>query len=267
MHALVQFTVNNTMLPDTQNKKDIRNIIINKVGIKDIKHPLTYVTNTGEKQPSVGNWQMTVGLSADVKGTHMSRFIEILNQDTMEFSVETFHSITQNVLQKLEAKTAQIEVNFPMFMQKTAPTSGVKSLLDYDTTLISELNGDELVTTLKIVVPITSLCPCSKSISQYGAHNQRSHITISAVIADGISFEDLVIMVEKSASCDLYAILKREDEKFVTEKAYDNPAFVEDLVRDIAIELNNNDKIKNYVLESENFESIHNHSAYALIEG
>lgn len=255
------------MLPDTQNKKDSRNIIINQVGIKDIKHPLTFITKNGEKQPSVGNWCMTVGLSSDVKGTHMSRFIEILNQEKMEFSAKSFPEIVQKVTPKLEAKTSRIEVNFPMFVQKTAPVSGVKSLLDYDATIISEEIDGNTSTTLKIVIAITSLCPCSKSISKYGAHNQRSHITITAKSNGELEFEDLIKLTEQSASCDLYAILKREDEKFVTEKAYDNPAFVEDLVRDIALQLNENDKVISYVLESENFESIHNHSAYALIEG
>jgi GTP cyclohydrolase I len=259
--------MSNTKLPDTQNKADSRNIIINKVGIKDIKHPLTFIDRSGAKQPSVGNWQMTVGLSADVKGTHMSRFIEILNNKTPEFSVDSLAEMTKNTLEKLEASSAQIEVNFPIFVNKTAPTSKVQSLLDYDATIISEAKNGEISTTLKVVVAITSLCPCSKSISKYGAHNQRSHITIVAKSSGGLFFEDLIDLTEKSASCQLYAILKREDEKFVTEYAYDNPAFVEDLVRDIAIELNNNDKITGYTLESENFESIHNHSAYALIEG
>jgi GTP cyclohydrolase I len=259
--------MSNTKLPDTQNKVDSRNIIINKVGIKDIKHPLTFIDRSGAKQPSVGNWQMTVGLSADVKGTHMSRFIEILNNKTPEFSVDSLAEMTKNTLEKLEASSAQIEVNFPIFVNKTAPASKVQSLLDYDATIISEAKNGEISTTLKVVIAITSLCPCSKSISKYGAHNQRSHITIVAKSSGGLFFEDLIDLTEKSASCQLYAILKREDEKFVTEYAYDNPAFVEDLVRDIAIELNNNDKITGYTLESENFESIHNHSAYALIEG
>jgi GTP cyclohydrolase I len=266
MLAHKQFIVNN-MLPDTQNKADSRNISINKVGIKDIKHPLIFVDRNGGEQLSVGTWQMTVGLSADVKGTHMSRFIEILNQTTPKFSTENFHTITQTVLEKLEATSAQIEVRFPIFVKKIAPASKVESLLDYDAILISTIESGVITTTLKVVVAVTSLCPCSKSISEYGAHNQRSHITIQAVAGDTLYFEDLIDLTEKSASCQLYAILKREDEKFVTEYAYDNPAFVEDLVRDIAIELKNHTAIRSYILESENFESIHNHSAYALIEG
>lgn len=265
MQDLAQVTLKDNMLPDTQSKADKRNIYINQVGIKDIKHPFTYIDAQGTKHPSVGNWQMTVGLSPEVKGTHMSRFIEILNAEPMVFSVATFAELTIKVLEKLGAENARIEVRFPLFMQKSAPVSGVKSLLDYDATLINETIEGINVTTLKVVIPVTSLCPCSKSISEYGAHNQRSHITITTNVAQGISFEDIITLVEQNSSCDLYAILKREDEKFVTEKAYNNPAFVEDLVRDIAIALNSNAKILNYTLESENFESIHNHSAYALI--
>lgn len=255
------------MLPDTQNKIDNRQITINKVGIKDIRHPIIYLDNNGKKQPSIGNWQMTVSLKPEVKGTHMSRFIEILNQENMEFSVASFENITKKVVTKLDATTAEIIVNFPLFVNKTAPSSGVKSLLDYDATLISKIKNGVITTTVKVVIAVTSLCPCSKSISKYGAHNQRSHITIAAVTSGNLSFEDLINIAEKEASCELYAILKREDEKIVTERAYDNPAFVEDLVRDMAIALNNNSNISSYVLESENFESIHNHSAYALIKG
>jgi GTP cyclohydrolase I len=253
------------MLPDTQNNTDKRNIYINQVGIKDIKHPLIYIDKFGEKMHSVGTWQMTVGLKPEVKGTHMSRFIEILNSKTPMFNVNNFASITNTVLQKLEASSARVEVNFPLFINKKAPVSRVSSLMDYDATIVSEKIDDKTTITLKIVIPVTSLCPCSKSIAEYGAHNQRSHITVNAQVDYGISFEDIIALVEQNSSCDLYAILKREDEKFVTEKAYNNPAFVEDLVRDIAIALKNNAKILNFTLESENFESIHNHSAYALI--
>lgn len=255
------------MLPDIQSKADNRNISINQVGVKDIKHPLIFIDKSGEKHPSVGNWQMTVGLNPETKGTHMSRFIEILNQEKIEFSAINFVEISKKISKKLETKTSRVQVNFPIFIQKTAPVSGVKSLLDYNSTIISEEISGVASTTLKIVIAITSLCPCSKIISKYGAHNQRSHITITAKSNGNLEFEDLIKITEESASCDLYAILKREDEKFVTEKAYDNPAFVEDLVRDIAIKLNANDRIQGYTLESENFESIHNHSAYALIRG
>jgi GTP cyclohydrolase I len=255
-------------LPDTQNKVDTRDIIIDKVGIKDISHPITYLDKFGNKVHTVGSFTMTVELPADVKGTHMSRFIEILNEGPCEFNSTNFHRITDKVKNKLDATSGYVTVNFKFFRNKQAPSSGVQSLMDYDVTLYGELKDGKSEVGVKVIVPVTSLCPCSKSISEYGAHNQRSHITIKAKPAEGesIDLEDLIELAEKKASCELYAILKRDDEKHVTERAYENPAFVEDLVRDIALDLNNDTRIKYYRLESENFESIHNHSAYALIE-
>ncbi len=257
------------MLADTQNKIDNRDININKVGIKDIKHPLIYINNHNKKQHSIGNWQMTVSLSPELKGTHMSRFVEILNQNTIEFSTASFADIVKIVVKKLQAKNAEVIVNFPLFINKLAPVSKVQSMLDYNAKLCSNIIDGRINTTITVVVAVTSLCPCSKSIASYGAHNQRSHITISATIKNNavLHFEELIAIAEKHASCDLYAILKREDEKEVTEKAYNNPAFVEDLVRNISIELNNNNNIATYTVESENFESIHNHSAYAFVQG
>ncbi|MCH9745321.1 MAG: GTP cyclohydrolase FolE2 [Proteobacteria bacterium] len=255
-------------LPDTQNKLDTRQIIIDRVGIKDISHPITYVDRDGNKSPTVGNFTMTVTLPENVKGTHMSRFIQILNEGPCEFSSSNFGKIIEKVRDRLESETAHIILDFPFFRKKKAPSSGVESMMDYQVTLYGSLDKGVMETMMKVVVPVTSLCPCSKSISKYGAHNQRSHITIKAKAAVGktLYLEDLIDLAEKKASCELYAILKREDEKVVTERAYDNPAFVEDLVRDIAVDLNTNDNINYYRLESENFESIHNHSAYALIE-
>ncbi|HBQ23794.1 MAG TPA: GTP cyclohydrolase I FolE2, partial [Gammaproteobacteria bacterium] len=200
--------------------------------------------------------------------THMSRFIEILNDGPCEFNSGNFDKIINKVREKLESDTAHITLDFPFFRKKAAPSSGVESMMDYQVTLYGVLDKGESEVMMKVVVPVTSLCPCSKSISKYGAHNQRSHITIKAKVTKGktLYIEDLIDLAERKASCELYAILKREDEKVVTERAYDNPAFVEDLVRDIAVELNSDEKISYYRLESENFESIHNHSAYALIE-
>jgi len=211
---------------------------------------------------------MTVTLPEHVKGTHMSRFIEILNDGPCEFNSGNFDRIINKVREKLESDTAHITLDFPFFRKKAAPSSGVESMMDYQVTLYGVLDKGESEVMMKVVVPVTSLCPCSKSISKYGAHNQRSHITIKAKVTKGqtLYIEDLIDLAERKASCELYAILKREDEKVVTERAYDNPAFVEDLVRDIAVELNNDERISYYRLESENFESIHNHSAYALIE-
>ena len=257
----------NTLLPDTQNTKDIRNIVINQVGIKDILHPINFVNRDNESYPTVANFTMTVRLPENVKGTHMSRFIEILNDGECSFGIDTFMNLVQTVADKLDSSDAQIIVDFPFFRNKKAPSSGVESLLDYKVTLTGTIVNGEPDLTLKVVVPVTSLCPCSKSISKYGAHNQRSHITIEAKAAKGekIYLEDLIDLAEEKASSELYAILKRDDEKVVTERAYENPAFVEDIVRDIAVELNANKKVNFYCLESENFESIHNHSAYALI--
>ena len=257
----------NTLLPDTQNTKDIRNIVINQVGIKDILHPIKFVNRDSESHPTIGNFTMTVRLPENVKGTHMSRFIEILNDGECSFGIDTFMNLVQTVADKLDSSDAQIIVDFPFFRNKKAPSSGVESLLDYKVTLTGTIVNGEPELTLKVVVPVTSLCPCSKSISKYGAHNQRSHITIEAKAAKGetIYLEDLIDLAEEKASSELYAILKRDDEKVVTERAYENPAFVEDIVRDIAVELNANKKVNFYCLESENFESIHNHSAYALI--
>jgi GTP cyclohydrolase I len=167
---------------------------------------------------------------------------------------------------KLEAETGHIEMNFPFFINKTAPVSGVQSLMDYDVTFIGDINGGKVTTSVKVVVPVTSLCPCSKKISEYGAHNQRSHVTVTAKTNDFVWVEELVRLVEDEASCELFGLLKRPDEKYVTERAYDNPKFVEDMVRDVAARLNAESRIDAYVVESENFESIHNHSAYALIE-
>jgi len=254
-------------LPDTQNTTDVRNIVINEVGIKDILHPINFINRDQESLPSVANFTMTVRLPENVKGTHMSRFVEILNEKECAFSVQTFMNLVQTVADKLNSNSSHIIVNFPFFRKKSAPSSGVESLLDYQATLSGKIIGGKTDLSMKVVVPVTSLCPCSKSIAKYGAHNQRSHITIEAKVLEGsdLYLEDLIDLAEQKASSELYAVLKREDEKVVTERAYDNPAFVEDIVRDIAVELNNNEKIDYYCLESENFESIHNHSAYAMI--
>ena len=230
-------------------------------------HPINFVNRDNESHPTVANFTMTVRLPENVKGTHMSRFIEILNDGECSFGIDTFMNLVQIVADKLDSSDAQIIVDFPFFRNKKAPSSGVESLLDYKVSLTGSIVNGESELTLKVVVPVTSLCPCSKSISKYGAHNQRSHITIEAKAAKGetIYLEDLIDLAEEKASSELYAILKRDDEKVVTERAYENPAFVEDIVRDIAVELNANKKVNFYCLESENFESIHNHSAYALI--
>jgi GTP cyclohydrolase I len=195
----------------------------------------------------------------------MSRFVEILNSHKPEISVESFKDMLVEMAQRLDAETGHIEMSFPYFITKSAPVSGVKSLMDYQVTLTGETTHGQHSMTLKVVVPVTSLCPCSKEISSYGAHNQRSHVTVSVQTTKFVWIEDLIELVEKKASCELYGLLKRPDEKYVTEHAYDNPKFVEDMVRDVAAALDDDDRIEAYVVESENFESIHNHSAYAMI--
>ncbi|NMF87812.1 GTP cyclohydrolase FolE2 [Aromatoleum petrolei] len=254
-------------IPDVQNANDSRQLAINKVGIKSIRHPIRVSDKSGGVQHTIATFSMYVGLPHNFKGTHMSRFIEILNGNEREISVESIEPMLREMVKRLEAETGLIEMSFPYFINKTAPVSGVQSLMDYEVTFVAEMReGDEYVFEMKVVVPVTSLCPCSKKISEYGAHNQRSHVTVTAQTNDFLWIEELVQLVESQASCELYGLLKRTDEKFVTERAYENPKFVEDMVRDVAGLLNAEKRIDRYVVESENFESIHNHSAYALIE-
>jgi GTP cyclohydrolase I len=253
-------------IPDVQGSADTRQIAINKVGIKDIRHPIVVKDRSDGVQHTIANFNMFVFLPHQFKGTHMSRFVQILNDHEKEISVSSFRDMLSEMVEMLEADSGNIEMSFPYFVNKKAPISGVESLLNYEVTLIGEINKGVTSTRVKIQVPVTSLCPCSKSISDYGAHNQRSHVTVSAKTDGFIWIEEIIDIVEKQASCELYGLLKRPDEKYVTERAYDNPKFVEDIVRDIAGELNKDERIRQYVLESENFESIHNHSAYALIE-
>ncbi|MDH5423554.1 MAG: GTP cyclohydrolase FolE2 [Gammaproteobacteria bacterium] len=253
-------------IPDVQNSADKRQIAINKVGIKDIRHPAQVKDRSGQIQHTVANFNMYVNLPHNFKGTHMSRFVEILNSHEREITVQSFNEMLAETTERLDAAEAHIEMTFPYFVNKTAPASGVQSLLDYEVTFIGKRTKDTNIINVKVVVPVTSLCPCSKKISSYGAHNQRSHVTVNVRTNGFIWIEDIIDIVEKQASCELYGLLKRPDEKLVTERAYDNPKFVEDMVRDIAAKLNEDERVLAYVLESENFESIHNHSAYALIE-
>ena len=253
-------------IADVQNSADTRQIPIDKVGIKDIRHPVRVKDRSGGEQHTIANFNMYVNLPHNFKGTHMSRFVEILNLHEREITVESFKEMLSEMTGRLEADSGHIEMNFSYFINKAAPVTGVESLLDYDVSFIGEITDGKPKMNVKVVVPVTSLCPCSKKISDYGAHNQRSHVTVSAETHGFVWIEDLIDMVESEASCELYGLLKRPDEKFVTERAYDNPKFVEDMVRDIATCLNNDDRVTSYIVESENFESIHNHSAYALIE-
>ncbi len=258
-------TVTNT-IADVQSSADTRHIAIDKVGIKDIRHPVRVKDRSEGEQHTIANFNMYVNLPHNFKGTHMSRFVEILNLHEREISVESFKEMLGEMTERLEAQAGHIEMTFPYFINKTAPVSGVQSLLDYEVSFIGEISDRQPSMRIKVIVPVTSLCPCSKKISDRGAHNQRSHVTVTATTSGFVWIEELIEMIESQASSELYGLLKRPDEKYVTERAYDNPKFVEDMVRDIAAKLNNDDRITAYVVESENFESIHNHSAYALIE-
>jgi len=253
-------------IEDVQARADTRRIPIDKVGIKGIRHPVRVRDRSGGEQHTIATLDMFVTLPHDFKGTHMSRFVEILNDHEYEITVESFRVMLKEMTELLEAKSGYIQMRFPYFVNKAAPVSGVQSLMDYEVTLTGTIKEDGTVMQVKVVVPVTSLCPCSKAISDYGAHNQRSHVTVEAKTEAFVWVEELIDIVESEASCELYGLLKRPDEKYVTERAYDNPKFVEDMVRDVAQRLNQDDRILGYVVESENFESIHNHSAYARIE-
>lgn len=258
--------MNESNIPDVQSSQDTRKIDIERVGIKGIKHPVVISARTGNVQHTVAEFSMYVGLPHNFKGTHMSRFVEILNNHEYEITVDSFKDMITETLDKLDAETTYIEMKFPFFVSKKAPVSGVASLMDYEVSFIGQIHDGKPQVSIKVLVPVTSLCPCSKGISNYGAHNQRSHVTLNCAVTEFVWVEELIELVEKSASSELYGMLKRPDEKYVTEKAYDNPKFVEDLVRDIAVDLNQDDRISDYIIEAENFESIHNHSAYAMVK-
>lgn len=255
-------------LADVQSSADPRQLAIQHVGVKGVRYPIRVAAADGSTTHTVARLNMTVALPPEVKGTHMSRFMELLESNEDTVSEETLPNLLQDMLRRLQADSGRIEMEFPYFIRKQAPVSGVTSLLDYDVSLIAEKSPLGSVSlTLRVVAPVTSLCPCSKEISAYGAHNQRSHITLEATLRQPFAIESLVRMAEESASCEVFGLLKRPDEKWVTERAYDNPKFVEDLVRDIALRLKNEPAIARWKVASENFESIHNHSAYAEMWG
>ena len=256
-------------VPDVQGRADERHIAIDRVGIRGIRHPLKVKSADGSTQHTVATFAMTVKLREDVKGTHMSRFIELLEAERASaIALDTLEleALLKRMVAKLGVDEGHIAVSFPYFIEKTAPVSHVKSLLDYEVTFAGEIKNGVAKVSTKVLAPVTSLCPCSKEISAYGAHNQRSHITITAETVGSITVDAIIRLAEDEASSELYGILKRVDEKYVTERAYDNPKFVEDLVRDIAAALNREPRITAYTVEAENFESIHNHTAYALIQ-
>ncbi len=263
----VPFKSNDSSIPDIQAKVDTRMLAIDQVGIREIRHPVKVRDRDHGDQYTIATFNMYVGLPHNFKGTHMSRFVEALNDHDNVISVRSFKDIVRQVADRLASETSTIEMTFPYFRVKKAPVTGVSSLVDYEVTLFGELKDGEVHITTRVIVPVTSLCPCSKEISNYGAHNQRSHVTITVLAEEFVWIEELIDMAESNASSQLYGLLKRPDEKYVTEEAYDNPKFVEDMVRDIAGELIQDQRVVSYTVESENFESIHNHSAYARISG
>jgi GTP cyclohydrolase I len=263
----IKMTAAVSSILDVQSSPDLRRIPINKVGVKGIRHPVVVKDRSAGSQSTVADFNMYVSLPHDFKGTHMSRFVEILSGHERAISVESFREMLFEVATRLGAETGYIEMSFPYFIEKTAPVTGVKSLMDYAVTFLGKVKEGADSHATRVVVPATSLCPCSKKISDYGAHNQRAHITLTVESHEMIWIEELIDLAETEASSQLYGVLKRPDEKFVTEHAYDNPKFVEDLARDVAVALNSDSRVTSYVVEVENFESIHNHSAYALIEG
>jgi GTP cyclohydrolase I len=254
-----------TSLEDVQNTPDKRQLDIDQVGIKSLRYPIFFQSDELGPTRVVADFSMYVRLPHHVKGTHMSRFVELLERPQQVFTVGNMKAFMQDMLTLLEADNGHVEMRFPFFLAKAAPVSGVTSMMDYDVSLKADI-GTDFNLTVKAEIPVTSLCPCSKKISNYGAHNQRSLVTVEVELDDSLTLDQLIRLVEEQASSQLYGLLKRPDEKFVTEFAYDNPKFVEDLVRDIAGALDKAEAIGGFRVECENFESIHNHSAYAMID-
>ncbi|MBU3613663.1 GTP cyclohydrolase I FolE2 [Polynucleobacter sp. Latsch14-2] len=258
-------------MPDVQSARDERALPIEQVGIRGVRHPLTIRTKTGSF-PSVGNFEMDVALPAHIKGTHMSRFMAILQKQDEAIDSASVVSMVREMLPLLDATEGRVQFTYTHFVKKAAPVSGVESLMDYEVTWMAKgkknaAGSIDVDLQLSAVVPVMSLCPCSKEISDFGAHNQRSHVTMTVMLdsTTKMTVEDLVTAAESEASSELWGLLKRPDEKWVTEHSYSNPKFVEDLVRDVAGQLKADARILSFVVEAENFESIHNHSAFARI--
>jgi GTP cyclohydrolase IB len=254
-------------LTDTQNEKDDRNLPIDRVGVKNLRIPIQAPQQAGGLQNTIATVALSVDLPAELKGTHMSRFVEVLNTHGTILDLPALEALPQELLTRLQATRAYISYQFPFFLKKLAPVSNGESWMDYEVRF--EINASQASATeftLTVLVPVATLCPCSKAISERGAHNQRGLVTFSVRSREAIAIEELIALVERSASCELYSLLKRVDEKYVTEKAYDNPVFVEDLVRNVASQSREIKSISWFRVEAENFESIHNHNAYAIIE-
>jgi GTP cyclohydrolase I len=252
-------------MQDVQKSRDTRKIAIDRVGVKDISYPIVVMDKANRVQQTVARISMSVDLPHHFKGTHMSRFIEILNTYRENIALEQMEPMLATMKEKLGASRAHLEMSFPYFIEKRAPVSGARSLMEYSCSFSATL-GDDLDFVLGVTVPLTSLCPCSRELSAYGAHNQRSHMTVRVRYREFLWIEDLVALAEECGSSPVWSLLKRQDEKHVTERAYDNPRFVEDMVREATLRLQAEPRITWFAVEAENFESIHNHSAYAAIE-
>lgn len=259
-------TENNAVpLVDIQNTPDERNIPIDKVGVRAVKYPIKVRERDNGMQSSVGTFALTVDLPREFKGTHMSRFLEILSEYNHDLSVETIPHVLDRLREKLNADTAHLEVRFTLFREKAAPVTGKKGMMGYEVGFLAT-GGTINDFVMELTVPVATLCPCSKEISSYGAHNQRGYVRVKVTPNGLLWLEDVIDMIEAAGSAPLYPVLKRPDEKFVTEQAYDNPRFVEDMVREVAIAFDKCDRIVRYEIEVENHESIHDHNAYAFLK-
>ncbi len=252
-------------LEDVQNHADHRQVPLDQVGVSDLRYPITVLDRTAESQRTVATITLSVGLPQDTKGTHMSRFIHVLERHRGEITVRTLPEMLRDLKTTLEAESARIEVYFPYFLERKAPISGVSALVDYRCTFVGEMDGGDMDFVLGVDVPVTSLCPCSKAISDYGAHNQRGFVRIEIRSTEIVWIEELIGVAESSASTPIYALLKREDERHLTMQAYDNPVFVEDMVRTAAVHLREDARITWFKICAENLESIHNHNAFAQV--
>ena len=253
-------------LTDTQSQRDSRKIAIDRVGIKDLRYPMQVRDKAHAIQHTIATVTLTVDLPHQFKGTHMSRFVEVLNEFGPELHVDNIQTILRELVIRLDSEKAHVEFEFPYFLEKRAPVSGAVGLMDYGVRFSATIENGVVDFVVTVIVPVTTLCPCSKAISDQGAHNQRGLVTFSIRSTKPVWIEELTRLVEDCASSELYSLLKRPDEKAVTERAYANPVFVEDLVRAVAARANREPRITWYRVEAENFESIHNHSAYALVE-
>ncbi len=250
---------------DVQSEKDLRNIPLNRVGVSDVLYPIRVMDKTNNTQKTIANINMYVDLPKEFRGTHMSRFLEVLNKHRCDMSIKNIENVLNDIKKVLNAEESHIELRFPYFILKRAPVSKIESFMNYNCAFIAS-KKEKMDFVLEVNTPVHTLCPCSKSISKYGAHNQRGIITIKIRMNKLVWIEELVSVAESSASAPLYSLLKRRDEKYITETAYENPRFVEDVVRNTSMKLNNDARITYYSVEAKNFESIHNHNAYAFYE-